>query len=823
MYDLSLDDLRRDFPSFFSYRDSNHDSLPTLYERVTRKKDGRIFYNPTGPSVSRLSERPRLFVKNYREKADLLVYEPSTSASVESLKGWGGAREFVRAELLKEQGIEESVAGKPDYHDGVRFTDFDPVSFAQMGIISYPVEYPPKDFVTLPATVKKPTDRLFSEHHFRNRVSTTLQEIPLYRMVETRPGVVVSVHSSVPEVNRRIVNDFFVDRYQPGRTVAKVSAVLEPLKVRLITKTEAALAWFCQPIRVDLYNSIKTLPSLVLTTRPLNIMDLYAVMDRERSIDLTSMGFPSRGVQNFRTTKLGSDLPPRSLFELFENDPTLGWVSGDYSAATDGLDMNITKMILEDYLDHRNYSEEEKIASRQILYSQELTYPSQFNEELQAFADKNKIPNFLSRAHPHNIAINQMNGQLMGSILSFPVLCIANLLVYWNSLRLWLWSVYSDEMMPRNWCPDWLTLRSLPVLVNGDDILFRSTTGLYKIWNVQIGIAGFKLSIGKNYFSPFYLTINSECFRIIHHPSLSTQGPMTWRFEKIEYTKVGLLMGRSKLKKDAKDVSPTDLVSVGRDQFLMQPVADQYNDVMRGAFDPLRAHKRFMHYHIRLITKMTGGDLDFGRKGGFYSLFARTSLLGFGFDPPKGLDNLHSFTNSQLKIAAHFYNEFLKNVASRAIPISKTHTLVPSTAFVDVKSQDLERYPSSGGHFVTIQQTEGLGPLEELQQHFGSDPEPPLLFGATRTDKTEYQLKLPPTRVMRKVIRKEKAKHTDKLLQLLLEFRPNTLKVSGKIQVSPMDYNHVILESEDQMTLPDSLSMESENNSSLGPNDMFWE
>jgi len=282
-------------------------------------------------------------------------------------------------------------------------------------------------------------------------------------------------------------------------------------------------------------------------------------------------------------------------------------------------------------------------------------------------------------------------------------------------------------------------------------------------------------------------------------------------------------MGRSKLKKDAKEASPTEQVSVGRDQFLMQPVADQYNDVMRGAFDPLRAHKRFMHYHIRLITKMTGGDLDFGRKGGFYSLFARPSLLGFGFDPPEGLNNLHSFTNSQLKIAAYFHSEFLKNASSRAIPISKTHTLVPSTAFVDVKSKDLERYPTSGGHFVTIQQTEGLGPLEELQQHFGSDPEPPLLFGATRTDKTEYELKMPPTRVMRKLIKKGKAKYTDKLLQLLLEFRPNTLKVSGKIQVSPMDYTHVILESEDQMTLPDSLSMDSENSSSLGPNDMFWE
>jgi hypothetical protein len=73
----------------------------------------------------------------------------------------------------------------------------------------------------------------------------------------------------------------------------------------------------------------------------------------------------------------------------------------------------------------------------------------------------------------------------MGSILSFPILCVVNLLCYWRAVE-------------RYWGKQ-VSLRKLQVLINGDDILFRANARLYAIWQEEIKEVGFELSVGKNY------------------------------------------------------------------------------------------------------------------------------------------------------------------------------------------------------------------------------------------------------------------------------------------------------------------------------------
>jgi len=58
----------------------------------------------------------------------------------------------------------------------------------------------------------------------------------------------------------------------------------------------------------------------------------------------------------------------------------------------------------------------------------------------------------------------QTNGQLMGSVLSFPYLCAANLICFMRAVT----RVCGLRNLP---VP---SVKDLPVLINGDDILFIS-------------------------------------------------------------------------------------------------------------------------------------------------------------------------------------------------------------------------------------------------------------------------------------------------------------------------------------------------------------
>jgi len=76
----------------------------------------------------------------------------------------------------------------------------------------------------------------------------------------------------------------------------------------------------------------------------------------------------------------------------------------------------------------------------------------------------------------------------MGSVLSFPLLCAANFICFAKAVR-----IRCLELdVP---CPSY---KELPVIINGDDILFISDTRLFEIWRDEIDKVGFVLSPGKN-------------------------------------------------------------------------------------------------------------------------------------------------------------------------------------------------------------------------------------------------------------------------------------------------------------------------------------
>jgi len=106
-------------------------------------------------------------------------------------------------------------------------------------------------------------------------------------------------------------------------------------------------------------------------------------------------------------------------------------------------------------------------------------------------------------------AIPVCRGQMMGHILSFPLLCLINKAV-------------SCMALP----PDRF------IRVNGDDVLFAASPREYREWEIHTKNVGLKKSVGKNYYSRDMAMINSE----VYLWSKSTN-----RLERISVPNVGLL------------------------------------------------------------------------------------------------------------------------------------------------------------------------------------------------------------------------------------------------------------------------------------------
>jgi hypothetical protein len=176
-------------------------------------------------------------------------------------------------------------------------------------------------------------------------------------------------------------------------------------------------------------------------------------------------------------------------------------------------------------------------------------------------------------------------------------------------------------------------LEDLPVLINGDDILFRADDELYGYWLEEIEKLGFRLSLGKNYVHSKYLTVNSEMYR--YEAESET-------FHFIKYLNAGLLIGQYK--------------KTGKQSEKLLPLWDIYNLTIHTAVDPLRAHRRFLHYHHHAIKRLT--------LGGIFQLFAPFERGGLGFRPPEGLE--FSLTSTQQRFAMLLEEEFFKDPGQHA-------------------------------------------------------------------------------------------------------------------------------------------------------------
>jgi len=206
----------------------------------------------------------------------------------------------------------------------------------------------------------------------------------------------------------------------------------------------------------------------------------------------------------------------------------------------------------------------------------------------------------------------------MGSPLSFPVLCLANLIGYWISLE-----HYAYERSKRTGEKTrTFQFEDLAALVNGDDILNLTNDAHFQIWKRVMADFGLDLSPGKSLRHSFMLTINSQQWRFEREGGdpRSCKG----KFTLIPYFAVGLLLTGGETKEIKVQAAEGSSELITRE---VQDLASTWNDLRPTAFDQCRAFARFLEIHkatLRLLSR-----------GGLLNFFASRQAGGLGLVPPE--------------------------------------------------------------------------------------------------------------------------------------------------------------------------------------------
>lgn len=265
------------------------------------------------------------------------------------------------------------------------------------------------------------------------------------------------------------------DAYRKGQLDNEVDivALSEALKVRTITKGNGLRNFLLAPLQQFLWSRISNHPIFTLIGKPLEEVDV-----------LNSLG-----------TRL--------------NDGR-AFLSADFSGATDNVCPWLSDMIAEEISE----------VARLPPYMTKL-----FKEALTGHMVRN----------PDGTGIlPQRWGQLMGSVVSFPILCIANAIVC-------RWTIEFD--LKRT-----VPLNQLKLLINGDDALLRIKPSSLPIWETVSRFHGLIPSVGKFFLSFSLIQMNSINFVLDSHLISDTRpdGVPIERlcpYRMVKYVNLGLFYG----------------------------------------------------------------------------------------------------------------------------------------------------------------------------------------------------------------------------------------------------------------------------------------
>jgi len=242
----------------------------------------------------------------------------------------------------------------------------------------------------------------------------------------------------------------------------------EPLKVRVITKGPPLLYTALKPLQRFMHSVLRKHPCFKFIGEPVTSAKLWQ--------------------------RLGSSLKDEEQF-----------VSADYEDSTNTLKSWVSEVIADEICNQVGIQGLEKTLFIDSLIGHTFLPPPIAEPKTES---ENKFNKMLAHAVanpqdrlPDEIVdklIHQQHGQLMGSITSFPILCIAN-----ATICRWAMECAKGSIMKLN---------NMPLTINGDDAAFKTTESGYAYWQQIAEFSGMKESIGKTFVSRFFVNINSTNF-----------------------------------------------------------------------------------------------------------------------------------------------------------------------------------------------------------------------------------------------------------------------------------------------------------------------
>lgn len=425
---------------------------------------------------------------------------PSTSASYEDPRARGGA--FASIRKFADAGAISTVGLKRVWDDDRKefledenntYITFEAVS---LNSLAGELKISPREVTTNTLQEGLLSDML--------RVTETLTESGYEYMVfgDTVVRPVVNMHDTIQDGFSLLDWKYFppTEEGEKGKWVVDDTRLRE--RSKLLYERLLANAFYEPPLvtPVGLAESLKIRvitkgpPYSGFVMKPLQKF-LWKTLKEHKSDVFTLIGEPVTA--EFLQRKLGIILRDGELY-----------LSGDYSAATDNLAPWVSEAIAEEISSVCNLRPEEAVIFRRLLTR-------------HVFVDDDK------RETP------QRWGQLMGSVISFPVLCIAN-------AAFCRWALELDYLRE-------FSLTDCPLMVNGDDCAMKCTRIGLRMWQKITSYGGLTPSIGKFFASRTFVQINSENFERIDEGyrdiDRKSGKNMAFYFKSTPYVNLGLLYG----------------------------------------------------------------------------------------------------------------------------------------------------------------------------------------------------------------------------------------------------------------------------------------
>jgi hypothetical protein len=252
---------------------------------------------------------------------------------------------------------------------------------------------------------------------------------------------------------------------------------------------------------------------------------------------------------------IGEEITAKYMMEqLGELKEGESYLSGDYKAATDNLAPWLSEMITSE-LGH--YIDDKRIRK---LFTEALT------------------GHWIQDPDDAQIFVKQSWGQLMGSVVSFPVLCIANLVVCLAT---------REHQLGRN-----LRLRDARIAINGDDCSFRSTENSRRFWERIAHFVGLTPSVGKYFFSRKFVNMNSATFR---HVQPNPEGEF---LERVAFINCGLVAGQKRSTSGKTDGCTAS------DWGALQSISQNSHTLLRDCAkeDQVRVFKAYLNANWKVLS-----------------------------------------------------------------------------------------------------------------------------------------------------------------------------------------------------------------------------